>query len=174
MTARHKRDEAQPGSSARHGGSDELADVGQIACAPAQCDQLSYLLCRQHDGRLVAKFFFQLAVGHRPAEIADGMLHDLSDALAIGELDLYAHRVFGHARVRRRDYFLAHRSDVRIVHGLIGELEQARFAAYEADGRRMENGELAFEAYADVLLVAQIEHERCDTQAHCRDILRLD
>src|SRR5690606_14101810 len=69
--------------------------------------------------------------------------------------------------------FLPNRLDHRVIDSLVGEFAKSGLATDEADGGSMVGGELAFEAPADVPLVAQILDERRHAQADGLDLFRL-
>ena len=155
-----------------HACLDQFVDIRQLIDPPAQLDHPLHLIGGQRQNGLIAKLFVQLLVGHRPMDIAERLLHETADLFARRQFHFDVRLILGKRRIAHGGRALAHAFDGWIVHGFVGVFANTRLAAHQADGRAMINGKLALQTARDVLLVAEIQHQRRHAQAHRADGFR--
>src|SRR5688500_3064230 len=133
---------------------DQRSRVVELVDLPALPDQSIHNTLRQVDGGLVPELVLELRVAERPAKVAERFPHEHLHLPAVDGLHGYVGLIFRDPAVARGPCQLADAPDRGIVHRRVGVLLDARFAAHQADGGAMIDGELALQALGDAGLVA--------------------
>src|SRR5690606_32164726 len=147
----------------------ELPRILELVDPPALLDQGIDAGRGEDSNGLVAELLLELRVAQRALQVTERFLDEELQHTPVVELDLDVDLVLADRGVRRRGRDRAQAREDRVVQRLVGELGEPALAARETDRRGVIDRVLRLQRAPQILVIAEVEHERRDAQPHRLD-----